>query len=187
MNRQEAVALLKEHVKTDRIYRHSLAVEAAMIAYAKKFGQDEERWGLLGLLHDVDFEEYPEVHPAKAPEILSPAGFDQEFIDSVLSHGIDPDVPRDLMERKALHAVDEMASFIIAVALMRPTKLEGLKAKSVKKKMKDKAFARAVNRDELISSMEAMEVEFADHVTTIVEGLKAHEAMLNEEGYSLLG
>lgn len=187
MNRQEAVALLKEHVKTDRIYRHSLAVEAAMISYAKKFGEDEERWGLLGLLHDIDFEEYPDVHPAKAPEILSPAGFDQEFIDSVLSHGIDPDVPRDLMERKALHAVDEMASFIIAVALMRPTKLEGLKAKSVKKKMKDKAFARAVNREELITSMEAMEMEFADHVATIVDGLRAHESMLNEEGYSLLG
>lgn len=187
MKRDEAVALLKEHVKTDRVYRHSLAVEAAMIAYAKKFGEDEARWGLLGLLHDIDFEEYPEIHPAKAPEILSPQGFDQTFIDSILSHGIDPDVPRDLMERKALHAVDEMASFIIAVALMRPTKLEGLKAKSVKKKMKDKAFARAVNREELISSMEKMGVEFADHIETIVNGLKDHEAMLNNQGTSLLG
>jgi putative nucleotidyltransferase with HDIG domain len=186
MNRQEAVALLKEHVKTDRVYRHSLAVEAAMIAYAKKLGQDPDRWGLLGLLHDIDFEEYPEIHPAKAPEILGAAGFDQEFIDTVLSHGIDAPVPRDLMERKALHAVDEMASFIIAVALMRPTKLEGLKAKSVKKKMKDKAFARAVNREELVSSMEDMGMEFADHVSTIVEGLKVHEAMLNDQGYSLL-
>lgn len=186
MNRDQAVALLKEHVKTERVYRHSLAVEAAMIAYAKKLGEDEERWGLLGLLHDIDFEEYPEVHPAKAPEILSPAGFDQEFVDSILSHGLDAQVPRDLMERKALHAVDEMASFLIAIALMRPTKLEGLKAKSVKKKMKDKAFARAVNREELVSSMEDMGMEFGDHVNTIVGGLKEHEAMLNEQGYSLL-
>lgn len=187
MNREEAVALLKEHVKTDRVYRHSLAVEAAMIAYAKKFGEDEERWGLLGLLHDLDFEEYPEVHPAKAPELLAHTDFDQTFVDSILSHGHNAEVPRDLMERKALHAVDEMASFIIAVALMRPTKLEGLKAKSVKKKMKDKAFARAVNREELISSMEDMGVEFADHVNTIVDGLKNHEAFLNENNYSLLG
>lgn len=187
MNRDEAVTLLKKHVKTERVYRHSLAVEAAMIGYAKKLGEDEERWGLLGLLHDLDFEEHPEVHPAKAPELLAPAGFDQQFIDTVLSHGLNPDVPRDLMERKALHAVDEMASFIIAIALMRPTKLEGLKAKSVKKKMKDKAFARAVNREELVSSMEDMGMEFADHVDTIVNGLKTHESMLNEQGYSLLG
>ncbi len=187
MNREEAVELLKEHVKTDRVYRHSLAVEAAMIAYAKKFGEDTDRWGLLGLLHDLDFEKFPEVHPAKAPELLADTGFDQTFVDSILSHGIDPDVPRDLMERKALHAVDEMASFIIAVALMRPTKFEGLKAKSVKKKMKDKAFARAVNREELVSSMEDMGVEFADHIDTIVSGLKEHESMLNEQGYSLLG
>ena len=187
MNREEAVTLLKEHVKTDRVYRHSLAVEAAMIAYAKKFGEDEKRWGQLGLLHDLDFEEYPEVHPAKAPELLANSDFDQTFVDSILSHGIDPDVPRDLMERKALHAVDEMASFIIAIALMRPTKLEGLKAKSVKKKMKDKAFARAVNREELLSSMEDMGVEFADHIDTIVNGLKEHEAMLSTQGYSLLG
>jgi putative nucleotidyltransferase with HDIG domain len=187
MNRDEAVTLLKEHVKTERVYRHSLAVEAAMVGYAKKLGEDENRWGLLGLLHDIDFEEYPEVHPAMAPEILDSAGFEQEFIDSILSHGLNPDVPRDLMERKALHAVDEMASFIIAIALMRPTKLEGLKAKSVKKKMKDKAFARAVNREELVNSMEDMGMEFADHIDTIVNGLKEHEAMLNTQGTSLLG
>jgi predicted hydrolase (HD superfamily) len=187
MNREEAVALLKKHVKTDRIYRHSLAVEAAMIAYAKKFGEDENRWGMLGLLHDIDFEEYPEVHPAKAPELLADTDFDPIFIDTILSHGLNPDVPRDLMERKALHAVDEMASFVIAIALMRPTKLEGLKAKSVKKKMKDKAFARAVNREELINSMEEMNIEFADHIDTIVSGLKEHEAMLQAEGTSLLG
>lgn len=186
MNRTEALALLKEHVKTDRLLRHSFAVEAAMTAYAKKFGEDETRWGLLGLLHDIDFEKYPDDHPNHAPELLKDTDLDEEFIKSILSHGENPDVPRDLKERQCLHAVDEMASFIIAVALMRPTKLEGLKAKSVKKKMKDKAFARAVNREELVSSMEALGVEFADHIDTIVNGLIEHEAILNKDGYSLL-
>ncbi len=186
MNREEAVKLLKKHVKTDRVLRHSYAVEAAMIAYAKKFGEDEQRWGLLGLLHDIDFEKYPDDHPNHAPELLQGTGLDDGFIDSVLSHGVNVDVPRDSKERQCLHAVDEMASFIIAVALMRPTKFEGLKAKSVKKKMKDKAFAKAVNREELISSMEALGVEFADHVSTIVQGLKEHEELLRQQGYSLL-
>ncbi len=187
MNRSEALELLKEHVKTDRVFRHSLAVEAAMRSYARKFNADEERWGLLGLLHDIDFEKYPEIHPAKAPELLDGSGLDAEFIDSILSHGLDGTIPRDKMERKCLHAVDEMASFIIAVALMRPTKLEGLKAKSVKKKMKDKAFARAVNRDELLSSMEALDMEFAEHIDIIVNGLMEHEEKIKADGYTLLG
>lgn len=186
MNRDKALNLLKEHVKTDRVFRHSLAVEAAMIAYAKKFGEDPTRWGLLGLLHDIDFEKYPEVHPEKAPELLKDNGLDDEFINSILSHGSNSDIARDNMERKCLHAVDEMASFIIAVALMRPTKLEGLKAKSVKKKMKDKAFAKAVNREEMTSSMEEMGMEFAEHIDIIVAGLVEHEALLAADGYALL-
>ncbi len=186
MERKEALALLKKHVTSDRLLRHSFAVEAAMLAYARKFGEDEKRWGLLGLLHDIDFEKYPEDHPNHAPELLEGAGFDDEFIKTILSHGLNSDVPRDTKERQCLHAVDEMSSFIIAVALMRPTKLEGLKAKSVKKKMKDKAFAKAVNREELTSSVEALGVDFADHVDTIVDGLIKHEATLQEDGYSLL-
>lgn len=186
MKREEALLLLKEHVKTDRILRHSLAVEAAMRAYARKFGEDENYWGLLGLLHDIDFEKYPEEHPYHAPEILKPAGFDDSFITTILSHASAAEFPRDTKEKLCLHAVDEMASFIIAVALMRPTKLEGLDAKSVKKKMKDKAFAKAVNREELTASAEALGVDFAEHVDTIVNGLIEHEAMLQKEGYSLL-
>ncbi len=187
MKRNDALELLKEHVKTDRVFRHSLAVEAAMIAYAKKFGEDEERWGNLGLLHDIDFEKYPEVHPSKAPELLADTDLGSDFIDSILSHGYDSHVPRDLTERKALHAVDEMASFIIAVALMRPTKLDGLKGKSVKKKMKDKAFARAVDREELMSSMEELGMEFNEHIDIIVNGLMAHEEMISQDGYTMLG
>jgi putative nucleotidyltransferase with HDIG domain len=187
MNRNEALELLKKHVTSDQLLRHSFAVEAAMVAYAKKFGEDEEKWGNLGLLHDIDFEKYPEEHPDHAPELLNGAGFDDEFVKTILSHGENMDIPRDLIERKCLHSVDEMASFIIAVALMRPTKFEGLKAKSVKKKMKDKRFAAAVNREELTASMEDMGMEFAEHVDIIVNGLIEHEALINKDGYSLLG
>lgn len=186
MNRSDALELLKEHVETDRVFRHSLAVEGAMRAYARHFQEDVDRWGLIGLLHDIDFEKYPDVHPAKAPELLANTDLDQVFIDSILSHGLDQSVPRDLMERKVLHAVDEMASFIIAIALMRPTKLEGLKAKSVKKKMKDKAFAKAVNRDELLSSMGLLNMELAEHVDIIVDGLMAHNEFIMAQGHSLL-
>lgn len=187
MDRKEALNLLKEHVKTEQLLRHSFAVEAAMISYSKKFGEDENRWGLLGLLHDIDFEKYPDEHPNHAPELLKGAGFDDEFIKSILSHGLNSEIPRDSKERQCLHAVDEMASFIIAVALMRPTKFEGLKAKSVKKKMKDKRFAKAVNREELVASAEALGIGFSEHVDTIVSGLINHEAKLQKEGYSLLG
>jgi len=186
MNRNEGLALLQEHVKTDRVFRHSLAVEAAMIAYAKRFNEDENRWGLLGLLHDIDFEKYPDLHPTKAPELLADSGLDQTFIDSILSHGYDQDIERDTLERKALYAVDEMASFIIAIALMRPNKFEGLKAKSVKKKMKDKAFAKAVNREELTASMEALGMDLAEHVDIIVSGLAEHHEKIQAEGFSLL-
>ncbi|MCK8060922.1 MULTISPECIES: HD domain-containing protein [unclassified Fusibacter] len=186
MTRKDALDLLKMHVTTDRVFRHSLAVEAAMIAYAKHFGEDPVRWGLLGLLHDIDFEKYPEIHPAKAPELLKDSGMDQSFIDSILSHGTDSPVPRDTRERKCLHAVDEMASFIIAVALMRPDRFEGLAAKSVKKKMKDKPFARAVDREELISSMEELGMEFNEHIAIIVDGLRVHNELIEKEGYQLL-
>ncbi len=186
MERQAAYELLKVHVKSERLLRHCFAVEAAMVAYAKKFGEDPLRWGLIGLLHDIDFEEYPDEHPCRAPEILRAAGFDQDFIDTVLSHGLNAHIPRDSRERQCLHAVDEMASFIIAVALMRPTRFEGLKAASVKKKMKDKAFAKAVDREELMASMQALAVEFADHIDTIVNGLIEQEAKLQQQGLTLL-
>ncbi|MCT4606440.1 MAG: HDIG domain-containing protein [Marinisporobacter sp.] len=187
MNRREAVALLKKHVKSEQLYRHSMAVEAGMRAYARHFGEDEEAWAVLGILHDVDFEKYPEEHPAKATEMLTPAGFDKDFIDAVVSHGLDCKEMRVDHKRKALSAVDQMSSFIVAVARMRPTHFDGLKAKSVKKKMKDKAFAKAVNRDELEASREALGVEFAEHVDILVQGLIEHEKCLQAEGFSLLG
>lgn len=187
MNRNEGLELLKEHVTTDQLMRHSLAVEASMISYASKYNEDEARFGLIGLLHDIDFEKHPDLHPNMAPTYLEGHGLDEAFIKTILSHGLNSDIPRDTMSRKCLHAVDQMSSFIIAVALMRPTGFEGLKAKSVKKKMKDKAFAKAVDRTMLTEAYEALGVTLADHVDTIVEGLMAQEVRLQEEGYSLLG
>ena len=187
MERKEALDLLKKHVTTDQLMRHSLAVEASMMRYAAKYEEDVHRWGLIGLLHDIDFEKYPDVHPKMAPELLDGSGFDEDFVDTILSHGINVGIARDTKAKQCLHAVDQMSSFIIAVALMRPTGFEGLKAKSIKKKMKDKAFAKAVDRTMLTEAYEALGVELAEHVDMIVEGLMAQEARLSEEGYSLLG
>lgn len=185
MNREEALKLLKQHVTSDQLLRHSLAVEGSMIAYAKKYGEDEAHWGLIGLLHDIDFEKHPDEHPKKAPEYL--VEFDQSFIETILSHGLNSEFPRDTLVKQCLHAVDQMSSFIIAVALMRPTGFEGLKAKSVKKKMKDKAFAKAVDREMLTEGYEALGIDLGAHVDLIVSGLMAQEEMLQKEGFSLLG
>lgn len=187
MKREDAIKLLKEHVKTDELYRHSMAVEAGMRAYAKHFGENEEEWGNLGILHDIDFEKYPEEHPAKAPELLSAAGLDQDFIDAVLSHGLEAEAMRTDNKRKALSAVDQMSSFIIACALMRPTGLEGLGAKSVKKKMKAASFAKAVDRVDLEATREDLGIEFAEHVAILVQGLVDHQERLQTEGFSLFG
>ncbi len=186
MERDKAYEILTEHVKTRQILRHCFAVEAAMKSYAEEFGEDTQRWANIGLLHDVDFEKYPDEHPGHAPEILKEHGFDDDFIDTIVSHGIGKEEMRTTKVRKCLFAVDKMASFIVAVALMRPTKLEGLEAKSVKKKIKDKAFAKAVDRDELIASMEDLGMELTEHVNIIVKGLKEEEALLQKQGLSLL-
>jgi len=186
MDREKALEILQENVESKQIIRHCFAVEAAMRAYAEKFGEDIERWGMIGLLHDVDFDKYPDVHPENARQLLKDYDFDEDFIESIVSHGTGREDMRNSQVRKCLFAVDKMASFIVAVALMRPTKLEGLEAKSVKKKMKDKAFAKAVDRDELIASMEDLGIEFDEHVRVIVKGLTEHEEFLIKQGYSLL-
>jgi len=186
ITRSEALELLKNEAINESTIKHSLAVEAAMIAYAKKYDEDEVYWGLVGLLHDIDFDKYPEEHPKKAPEILSEYDVDENFINAIVSHGDNTGVIRDSKIRKTLYAVDQMASFILAIALMRPTKLEGLAVKSVKKKMKDKAFAKAVNREQLVEGYEALDVELAEHVSVIVSGLVQAEEKLSAEGMSLL-
>lgn len=165
--------VLRSHVTGEVLLKHCLAVEIAMRAYAAKFGQDVEYWGAVGLLHDVDFEKFPQEHPHHAAEILSSHGFDQEFINNVESHARDWPQERSQLQ-KTLLAVDEMTGFIIACALVRPDKsLDNLEVKSVMKKFKDKAFARAVNRETLAASAEAMGVDMKDHIEFVTRALAA--------------
>lgn len=146
-----------------------------MREYARRLGEDEERWGFVGLVHDFDFEMHPTLdqHPQDGAPILRAKGVPEEIVQDVLSHGEHTEIPRDTPLRKALAAVDELSSFIVAVALVRPSKsLDDVKPKSVKKKMKDKAFARAVDRDEMRRAAEEFGVDFDEHIMTVVEGLK---------------
>lgn len=186
MNREQALSLLKEHTQSETLIRHALAVEGSMRGYGEALGQDAALWGLCGLLHDIDFEEHPETHPMSAEPILKAAGFDQSFINAVLAHGDETGVPRDTDMAKALYAVDELSSFIIAAVLVRPDRFEGLKFSSIRKKMKDKAFARAVSREGIEEGAGLMGLELADHVDRVIEYLSRHEAFLKASGASLI-
>lgn len=174
ITRENAWNLLTEFVKGPQLLRHCLAVEASMREYARRLGEDEERWGFVGLIHDFDFEIHPTLdqHPQDGAPILRERGVPEDIVLDVLSHADHCGVPRDTQLRKALAAVDELSSFIVAVALVRPSKsLHDVKPKSVKKKMKDKAFARAVDRDEMLRTAEEFGVDFDEHIMTVVAGL----------------
>lgn len=146
-----------------------------MREYARIFGEDVEYWGFVGLIHDFDFEMHPTLdqHPQDGAPILREEGVPEEVIQDILSHADHLDVPRDTRLRQTLAAVDELSSFVVAVALVRPTKsLDDVKPRSVRKKMKDKAFARAVNREEMLRNAELLGVEFDEHVNNVIAGLK---------------
>jgi putative nucleotidyltransferase with HDIG domain len=186
MKRQEALAYWKQYNGEDHLLRHALAVEGAMRAYAKKYDQDSELWGICGLVHDIDFEKYPHEHPKKGVEILQKLGFEPELIQAVKEHAIDVE-HRDSLLSKALYACDEMASFIIAVGFVRPDGLQGMKPSSVKKKMKNKQFAAKVDREQLEKSAQDLNVDLSDHIQTIIEGLQEHEKRVQElDGFALL-
>lgn len=184
--RERNFRLLKEFVETDSLRKHCLAVEGSMLGYAKKYGEDLMKWGALGLLHDMDYEKYPDKHPLVAADYLREKSYDEDFVLALLGHADYTDTPRDTLMAKTLYAVDELSSFIIAVALVRPTKLEGLTPKSVKKKMKDKAFARAVNRDEIKRGAEELGVDLTEHIENVISFLVKREAELQAEGLTLL-
>jgi putative nucleotidyltransferase with HDIG domain len=186
VNRQTALEWLKENVSSESLLKHCYAVEAAMRAYGRFYDEDVERWGMCGLLHDIDFERYPDEHPLVGVEWLKEKGFDEEFVVAVKAHGDHTHTPRETHLAKALYAVDELASFIIAVALVRPDKLQGMTPKSVKKKLKDKAFARAVDREGIQKGAEAMGVDLTDHIARLIETLQVREEELSEQGVSLL-
>ena len=176
MTRDEALAIVREYVKNENLVKHMLCVESAMRFYAEKLGEDVETWGLLGLLHDFDWEIHPtlEEHPTAGAPILREHGLDEELIQDILSHGYGPDIPpRDTLRRKALFACDEITGLITACALVRPSRsLLDLKVKSVKKKWKDKAFAAAVNRQEIEEAAEAFGVERWEHVQNVILAMR---------------
>ncbi len=176
MTREEAYSLLTEYTKKENLIKHALAVEAAMRAYARKFGEDEEAWGIVGLLHDFDYEMYPslEDHPFKGAEILREKGYPEEWIEAILGHAEHTGVPRKTNMAKALFAVDELCGFITAVALVRPDKkLDSVKVKSVKKKLKDKAFARQVSREDIRKGAEELGVDLDEHIAFVLEAMKS--------------
>lgn len=180
-DREACLSLLKEYTKSESLLKHAYAVESCVRAYAKKFGEDEEYWGNVALLHDFDYERFPtaEEHPYKGAEILREKGFDEEFIKTIMSHADYTGVPRDTKLAKVLFACDELAGFITAVTLVRPSKsLDEVKVKSVKKKMKDKGFSRAVSREDIINGAEDLGIPLEEHIQFCIEAMKDKKDLL---------
>ena len=176
MNEREAAwCLLTEFTQSESLRKHALAVEACMRAYARKTGANEELWGLVGLLHDFDYEKYPSAqeHPYKGNEILRERGYSEEVRRAIMSHAEYSGVPRITPMEKTLFACDELAGFITACALVKPGKsLAEVEARSVRRKMKDKAFARSVNRDDITQGAAALALELEDHIAFCIEAMK---------------
>jgi putative nucleotidyltransferase with HDIG domain len=151
-----------------------LAVEAAMRAYARRFGEDEEKWGITGLLHDMDYEKHPtpDEHPMVGVRELESRGYPEDVLHAIKGHADYLDVPRDTLMSRTLYAVDELSGFIVACALMRPEGLENMKAKSVRKKMKQKSFAAAVNRDDIVRGAEELGVDLGEHIEFVADALR---------------
>ena len=172
MTREQAMEILTEYTKSESLLKHAYAVEAAMRAYAKKFGEDEDLWGVVGLLHDFDYEMFPDQHPMKGSEILKEKGVPEEIRVAILGHADFSGVPRETLMAKTLYAVDELSGFITAVTLVRPTRaLSEVKFKSVKKKLKDKSFAAKVNREEITRGAEELGVDFQEHVEFVIQAM----------------
>jgi putative nucleotidyltransferase with HDIG domain len=174
-SRQEAWALVEEWVESESLRKHLLGVEAAMVAYARKWGEDEELYAVTGLLHDLDYDRYPDLetgHPRKALALFEENGYPRELIDAVAGHATFLGVPRETKLAKTLFAVDELSGFISACALVRPTGIQGLAPKSVKKKLKQASFAAGVNRDEVREGAEDLGVEFDEHVAFVIAAME---------------
>jgi putative nucleotidyltransferase with HDIG domain len=185
VDRIAAWQLLTEFTQSESLRKHALAVEACMRAYARKFGKDEDLWGVVGLVHDFDYEKYPSAqeHPFKGNEILRERGYSDEIRRAIMSHADYSGVTRETPMEKALFACDELAGFITAVALVKPGKsLAEVDAKSVRKKMKDKAFARSVSRDDIVNGTRDLGIDLDAHITFCIEALKAIAADLGLSG-----
>lgn len=166
--------LLEKYIKNENLRKHCYAVESCMRYYAEILGEDTELWGNAGLLHDIDYEIYPDTHPNTAAPILKEAGFDEEFINVILSHAYPErtNIPRDTLIKKYLFACDEITGLVTAYALMKPGGLKDVEVKGVKKKMKDKAFARNVNREDILTGVSEIGVELDVHIQNVIKAMK---------------
>ncbi|HET9280817.1 MAG TPA: HD domain-containing protein [Candidatus Angelobacter sp.] len=187
LDRSQAWSLLCEYTQSESLRKHMLAVEACMRAYARKFGEDENKWGITGLLHDFDYEKYPTPaeHPFVGNKILEERGYPEDVRRAILSHADYSGVKRESQMEKALYACDEISGFITASALVKPNKsLAEVEAKSVRKKMKDKAFARSVNRDDIINGAADLGVDLEEHIAFCIEAMKGIAGELGLAGSS---
>jgi putative nucleotidyltransferase with HDIG domain len=188
--RDDALAIVREYTASESLRKHMLAVEAAMRAYAVKFGEDPDRWGLAGLVHDFDYERFPndahsptDEHPSEGVRILRARGWPEDILQAILGHATYTNVARETPMAKALFAVDELTGLVTATALVRPTKsLHEVDAKSVRKKMKDKAFARGVNRDDVLLGAQELGVDLDAHIQFVIDAMRARAAELGLQG-----
>lgn len=180
-NRDYCLSILREYTKSDSLLKHAFAVEACVKAYAEKFNEDAEYWGNVALLHDFDYEMYPtaEEHPYKGNEILKKKGFSEDFRNSIMSHADYTGILRETKLQKVLFACDELAGFITAVTYVRPSRsIDEVEVRSVKKKMKDKAFARAVSREDIQKGAEELGIPLDDHINFCIDAMKKNKELL---------
>jgi len=189
-SRAETLALMHEYTASESLRKHMLAVEGAMRAYAQNFGEDEERWGTTGLIHDFDYERFPnnshsptEEHPSEGVRVLRSKGYPEDILEAILGHAHYTNTPRESKMAKTLFAVDELTGLITATALVRPTKsVHEVDARSVRKKMKDKAFARGVSREDVVNGANELGVELDEHITFVIAAMQARSADLGLSG-----
>jgi predicted hydrolase (HD superfamily) len=184
LTRDDAWALVCEWIESDSLRKHVLGVEAAMRAYARRDGEDEEKWAITGLVHDLDYERYPDLetgHPRYALAELEARGYPQDVIDAVAGHADFMQVPRTTRLAKTLYGVDELSGFVAACALVRPTGLEGMKPKSVRKKLKQPSFAAKVDRDQIQRAIDELGVDEAEHIQLVIDALAENAAELGLE------
>ena len=189
-SREDTLALMHEYTASDSLRKHMLAVEGAMRAYARKFGEDEDRWGTTGLIHDFDYERFPnnehsptEEHPSEGVRILRAKDYPEDILEAILGHAQYCNTPRESKMAKTLFAVDELTGLITATALVRPSKsVHEVDARSVRKKMKDKAFARGVNRDDVINGASQLGVDLDEHISFVIAAMQARAADLGLAG-----
>jgi putative nucleotidyltransferase with HDIG domain len=191
-SRNDTLAIMHEYTASDSLRKHMLSVEAAMRAYAAKFGEDVDRWGITGLIHDFDYERFPndahsptDEHPAEGVRILRSRGFPEDILEAILGHAQYSGVPRQSLMAKTLFAVDELTGLVTATALVKPSKsVMEVEARSVRKKMKDKAFARGVNRDDVINGASDLGVDLDEHIAFVIAAMQGVAESIGLAGVS---